>query len=187
MSFEEMGGGLTAPSLIDEVSVTEHGDNYAEERAHVDVDYDDEYGFPGTGREQPMPRATTPEDVQTDLTTFGELHHKDAVDVRQTADRWRCGTVQATYVVGMNRIVVSDKDHKRLSLTVRNPLLPAPYASVMLVGFSPTMPDVIGAGVIPLYPGESQTFYHTEAVYCMPMAVAAPALTYLAWSIERTP
>lgn len=100
--YDITGGGIedesTQDSATEHIELGKYGSRFetnelASEREHAVVDYDDEYGPSGTGREDPLPAPYTRDDMDRDLQRFVEPAFRRMENSRNLANVWAPGTV----------------------------------------------------------------------------------------------
>ena len=181
------GGGLTAPSLIDEVTVDEHvtgrmGRTEDIDNGDVSLLHGDQYGFPGTGVEQPEPDGYTVDEATADFKRYVDASNFDKlVPIRNVAGLGRHLSFNLNGTMGPLLVAGADQFRKkvvlRLAPTATNPIY---------IGTNGAIQRQAGGDQSLLYAGQQITIEHMDDIYVLTDAavtVAAPVV--LSVDIER--
>lgn len=185
------GGGLTEPSITDvpygdtwESNVMEHltGKEESPPEHEDELGWGHQYGYPGTGVEDPPPDAQTVEETKRVYDEYeGASNYGKTTPVRNVAGLGRHlswyldGTMAPLFLAG------ADPFRKRVTLT----LAPG-AASPAYVGTSASILAQVGASQSILFPGVPMRIEHMDDVYVIvPDTVLPNAPIPLSVEIER--
>lgn len=181
---EPEGGGLVNPSLTDVVNVREHDSGKDDTRIHpVDLDtfgWGHQYGYAGTGVEDPVPEMYTGADMREDLKLYAQSQF-EAVPVKDQAGIGRDfsfflnGTMESYLLAG------ADWARKRVRISTVSTATGPLY-----IGTSATIERQVGGNQSLLWPGQERVITHTEDVWVVCDSTVTPATAIIvSVSIER--
>jgi hypothetical protein len=188
--FTITGGGLADASTQDEATVLAtsidpqyDGGDWASERAHADVQYDEQYGYAGLGNRAAPVFPTNTDDLIKALIEYARSSFKQAVLTRDVATDSAYNTI-TLQVGGDPYVIVGDNELTR-EIVVRS--LAANTGNVLL-GTPNDLTNAVGAGAFILEPGKdmppTRTTKGLSAV--LPAgAAAAQTITYIIGKYEK--
>lgn len=180
------GGGIDGVNVRDEVDVSDHetGSDDGVTPDQVDIDYNDEYGYPGTVA-YPREDVHGVKETRDDMADFARSTWRGSVQVREQAGWGREDSVKLNRTMAPYLAAGADWARRSVILCAHPDNTTDVYVSVESGSFPSDMSIAPTRGMSVLSPGQVRVIRHTESLFLKTYGDTDAVTNIVSISIER--